>query len=359
MSAPSPTRDEITALAAAVGFETLRVAALAVPTPGIDVVDAWLAAGRHGGMAWMAQGRDVRADPRQRLPDARCALVFATHHHAEPPPDPGGRTGRVARYAWGRDYHNLIGKRLRRLRRALADRGVASWGGVDAAPILERSWAALAGLGYLGKNTLSIVPSRGSYYFLAVLFVSVDLPPDAPLARDFCGRCARCLSACPTDAFPAPYTLDATRCISYWTIEAPGLAPRALRSGFGRWILGCDVCQEVCPHNHRPPASPEPDLAPRHAWLDLDALVFADDDALLDRFTGTPLRRPGAVGLKRNALIALGNIGDPGGADAATAALRHPSPVVRAAAVWALHRLAPARVPDRDPDADVQREIDA
>jgi epoxyqueuosine reductase len=341
-----------------VGFDTLRVAAVSAPTPGIEILDAWIAAGHHGDMAWIARGRDARADPALRLPTVRTALVFATSHHAEVPPDPGGRTGRVARYAWGRDYHNLIGKRLRKLRRALTELGVESWGGVDAAPILERSWARLAGLGYLGKNTMSIVPSRGSYYFLAVLFTSAALPPDRPLARDHCGRCTRCLTACPTAAFPAAYQLDATRCISYWTIEAAELAPPALRAGFGRWVFGCDVCQEVCPHNHRPPTSLEPDLAPRHAWLDLDAVVCADDGALLERFTGTPLRRPGAVGLKRNALIALRNLGDPDGAASAAVALAHPSPTVRAAAVWALRGLAPHRVPDRDPDPRVQAEID-
>jgi len=351
-------QDPIRDLAAAHGFAIVRAAAFAEPTPGIDVYDRWIAAGLHGDMAYLERGRDPRALPSSRLPTVRAALVLATPYPSEPPPDPGGLTGRVARYAWGRDYHNLLGKRLRKLRRDLASAGVESWGGVDAAPVLERSWARLAGLGYLGKNTMSIIPSRGSYYFLAVLFVSADLAADPPLPREFCGRCTRCLSACPTDAFPAPYSLDATRCISYWTIEARALAPRDLRPGFGRWIFGCDVCQEVCPHNHRPMESLEADLAPRHAWIDLPTLIRAPDDAVLARFTGTPLRRPGAAGLKRNALIALGNLGDPEGADSALDALHHPEPVVRAAAVWALHRLAPERVPDRDADPWVQAEID-
>lgn len=353
-----PPRATIEALATDLGFTALRVAPLTAPVPGIDVYDAWLDRGHHGHMAYLARGRDARADPRLRLPTARSALVLAWDHPSRRPPDPGGRTGMVARYAWARDYHNLVGKRLRNLRNRLKEHGVQSWGGVDAAPILERSWARLAGLGFLGKNTLCIVPSRGSYFFLAVLFVDVDLEPDPPTTRDFCGRCTRCLVACPTDAFPAPFSLDATRCIAYWTIEAPGLPPAALRPAFGRWLFGCDVCQEVCPHNHSPPEALHPDLQPRHAWLDLDAIVHATDAALLERFTGTPLRRPGAAGLKRNALIVLGNLSDPGGVEAATHALSHDEPVVRAAAVWALRRLgADHRLPDTDADPLVRAEL--
>lgn len=306
----------------------------------------------------MERGVDLRCDPSLRLPHARSVLVLATDHHANVPPDPGGLTGRVARYAWGRDYHNLIGKRLRKLRRALRERGIETWGGVDSAPILERAWAELAGLGYLGKNTMSIIPSRGSYYFLSVVFLDIELPADPPLTRSFCGSCTRCLVACPTQAFPSPHTLDATRCISYWTIEASHLAPRELRSSFGRWFFGCDRCQEVCPHNHRPPEGADPDLLPRNAWVDLPELLETPDEVLMERFTGTPLRRPKAVGLKRNALVVLANLGDPAGADSASHAMSHPDPTVRAAAVWALHHLAPERVPDRDPSAVVQAEID-
>jgi len=355
------TRAAIDEQASRLGFTALRVAPLVRPTPGIDVVDAWLADGHHGHMDYLARGRDPRADPAVRLPTARSVLVLAWDHATAAPADPGGRTGRVARYAWGRDYHNLVGKRLRKLRKALdREHGVQSWGGVDTAPILERSWARLSGLGFLGKNTVCIVPSRGSYFFLAVLFVDAELEPDPPLPRpDYCGRCRRCLVACPTQAFPAPFSLDATRCISYWTIEAPGLPPRALRPGLGRWVFGCDVCQEVCPHNHAPPDQAHPDLRPRNAWLDLDELVLSSDHDLLERFTGTPLRRPRGPGLKRNALIVLGNLGDPGGAPAATHALSHADPVVRGAAVWCLSQLAPERIPDADPDPLVQAEIDA
>ena len=280
------TRATIDRLATELGFTAVRVAPMVRPTPGIDVYDAWIAAGHHGEMGYLARGRDPRADVAERLPEARSAVVLAWDHAVSPPPDPGGLTGRVARYAWGRDYHNLVGKRLRSLKKTLSrEHGVGSWGGVDAAPILERSWARLAGLGFLGKNTLAIVPSRGSWFFLAVLFLDCELPPDPPLPRpDFCGRCTRCLDRCPTDAFPAPFSLDATRCIAYWTIEARDLPPRPLRAGFGRWFFGCDLCQEVCPHNHAAAPEPHPDLLPRNAFIDLPELLATPDEAVLDRF---------------------------------------------------------------------------
>jgi epoxyqueuosine reductase len=245
----------------------------------------------------------------------------------------------VARYAWGRDYHNLIGKRLDKLRKRLLLHGVRAWGGVDASPIYERGWAWAAGLGFTGKNCLQILPSRGSYFFLAVMFVDAPLEGDGPMA-DFCGRCTRCLTGCPTGAFLSPRRLDAGRCISYWTIEARELAPPELLPAFGRWIFGCDLCQEVCPHNHRPDPADEDDLLPRNAWLDLDELIATPDDALEAQYTGTPLRRPGARGLKRNALVALGNIGDPGAEHSITLGLNHPDGMVRDAAAWAAARLA-------------------
>ncbi|MEQ1501842.1 MAG: tRNA epoxyqueuosine(34) reductase QueG [Myxococcota bacterium] len=327
----------LTTLARDAGFRITRFTPVR-PTPHAAFLDTWLARGRAASMAWIARGRDVRADPRVRVPWARTALLLAVEHHHRRPPDPGGRTGWVARYAWGRDYHNLVGKRLKKLGAALDAHGIRSWGGVDTAPILERAWAEAGGLGFAGKNTLQIAPGRTSWMLLAVLFVDVDVPGDPPLG-DHCKACTRCLVACPTAAFVGPRELDAARCISYWTIEARGLPPVELRPGFGRWVFGCDRCQEVCPHNHHPPDPDEDDLLPRHPYLDLDWVVSSPDDVLLERFTGTPLRRPGAVGLKRNALIVLGNLGDRDGIPAVRGALAHPSEVVRDAARWALDRL--------------------
>ena len=333
----APTRAEIEVLAHELGFAHLRVARVG-PTPHGDHFRGWVADGHHADMHWLDKDPDTRLDPRTREESVRSAIVLAVEHAHRAAPDPGGLTGRVARYAWGRDYHNLIGKRLRKLRRALRERGVRSWGGVDTAPILERSWAAAAGLGFSGKNSVQIWPASTSWMFLAVVFVDLELPADTPLP-DHCGRCTRCLSSCPTDAFVGPRTLDARKCISYWTIESKLLPPRDLRAAFGRWIFGCDDCQEVCPHNTTPPPPVEQDFIGPNAWIDLPALLHTKDDALLERFRGTPIRRPGAEGLKRNAAIALGNSGSDAAIPALHLALQHPSDVVQGAALWALGRL--------------------
>jgi epoxyqueuosine reductase len=348
-------RKHLEEAARAAGFHVARFARVR-RAPDADHLDRWLARGGHADMSWMPRTRDTRVEPRARMPTARTAMVLGVDHAHVRPPDPGGRTGMVARYAWGRDYHNLVGKRLKRLQRGLRADGIAAWGGVDTAPILERSWAAAAGLGFPGKNTVQIVPGRTSWMFLAVVFVDVEARPDAPLA-DHCGRCTRCLVACPTDAFRGPHELDASRCISYWTIEASTLPPPTMRTGFGRWVFGCDVCQEVCPHNHHPPDPEEEDFRPRHAWLDLDRLLATPDDALMERFTGTPLRRPRASGLKRNAAIVLGNLADDGAVDVLRSfGLTHAAPVVRGASVWALRQLG-APTPADDPDETVRAEI--
>ena len=349
------TRTVLENLTRSLGFDVVRVARVR-PTPHADALDGWLATGAHADMHWMVPTREVRRDPRHRWPWVRSAIVLGVLHAHQRPPDPGGRTGLVARYAWGRDYHNVVGKRLRKLKRHLREAGLRSWGGVDTAPILERPWANAAGLGFTGKHSLQILVGSTSWMVLGVLFVDADLQPDPPVAGEHCGRCVRCLSACPTDAFPRPYVVDSRRCISYWTIEARGLPPRELRPKFGRWAFGCDVCQEVCPHNHHPDPCLHEAFAPRHAWLDLDWVLATPDEALLNAFTGTPLRRPGAVGLKRNALWVLANLGDDGAVDGIRRhAMGHANPVVRAAAAYALGRLGAPQGPV-DHDAMVRAE---
>lgn len=345
-------REHLDALAHTHGFHVSRAAPI-TGGPRADGFTRWLARGRHADMGWLSRTRAVRVDPRQRAPWAKTALVLSICYAHQRPPRPSGRVGRVARYAWGRDYHNLMGKRLKRLTAALRDAGVRAWGGVDSAPILERDWAKRAGLGFTGKHTLQILPGSTSWMFLAVVFIDQDTVTDQPVTRDHCGSCQRCLVACPTDAFAAPYDLDASKCISYWTIEAKTMPPESLRLQFGDWVFGCDVCQEVCPHNHAPPQASEPDLEPRHAWLDLDDLLAATDEQLMSRFIGTPLRRPGAAGLKRNALIALANLGDSDAIENIERhAMRHTSALVREAAHWARGVLsAPAKAPQRRPRA--------
>ena len=324
--------------ASLLGFQHVRVASVGEQTPRIDAFDRWLGAGHHGEMHYLPKRRDERADVRLRLQDARSAVVLALEHHHRAPPDPGGLTGQVARYAWGRDYHNLVGKRLRKLQRRLREQDVPNWGGVDTAPILERAWAEAAGLGFSGKNCLQILPAHGSWMFLAVLFVEAELQPDTPLG-DHCGSCRRCLDICPTGAFVGPRTLDARRCIAYWTIETRGVIPVSMRPGIGRWAFGCDACQEVCPHNVSAPDGDEDDLLPRNAWLDLPWLLESDDDAILARFQGTPIRRPGADALRRNACIVLGNLGDTAAVPVLRSTVERASPLVVEHARWALERL--------------------
>lgn len=342
--------------AAEYGLQTLRFAQIG-PTPRFDAFERWMAAGQHADLDWLREGLEDRADPRARLARVRTAVVFAVEYHHRVPPDPGGRTGRVARYAWGRDYHNLVGKRLKKLRSALRRDGIATWGGVDSAPIVERAWAQAAGLGFSGKNCMQILPGRTSYFFLGLMFADIEVEPDPPITKDHCGSCVRCLRGCPTDAFAGPHVLDARRCISYWTIEARALAPESLLPNFGRWFFGCDVCQEVCPHNHAPPDPEEDDLLPRNAWIELDEVLAASDEELDLRFNGTPLRRPGAAGLKRNALIVLGNLGDPGAEASIGRGFDHGSDMVRAAADYARRCLEGRVIEGRPVGKEVGKEV--
>ncbi|MBT3218253.1 MAG: tRNA epoxyqueuosine(34) reductase QueG [Proteobacteria bacterium] len=352
------TRSLIESLAHQAEFEMVRFGQVG-ETPRFDAFTLWLRQGFHGTMAYMERGKKTRASPLVRLPTAKTAVVLAMSHGSKRPADPGGNTGKVACYAWGRDYHNLMGKRLRKLQRALRERGIDSWGGVDTAPIVERAWAAATGLGFPGKNCAQIIPGTTSWLLLAVLFVDVSIPGDAPL-QDHCRKCRRCLDACPSQAFVAPRNLDSRRCISYWTIEVAELPPRQLRPLIGRWVFGCDRCQEVCPHNGGATPPGHGDLQPRHAWLDLEEILRCPDDELMERFRGTPLRRPKAAGLKRNALLVLANIGDKNCIPTVRLALDHSSPLVRGAAVWALSRLGdPLAWTHDDEDELVLAEVKA
>ncbi len=325
--------------AARLGFGRVRVAR-AGPPPNFDRYDAFLAAGYHAEMAWMAESRDKRSDCRQMLPQAKSVVVLAMDYAQPAPPDPGGLTGRVASYAWGRDYHALIGLRVRHLRKALeaAFPGLATWGAVDSAPSWERGWAEAAGLGFNGKNGLAIVPGEGSYFFLATMLLSEELPPDAPVSER-CGRCRRCLDVCPTGALLEAGGMDAAKCISYLTIEHDGPIPEAYRAKMGRWVFGCDDCQTVCPHQH-PAKGPVPeDFAPRRAWLPLPAILDATDQALRDTFEGSPLRRAAPDRIRRNAAIVLGNIGDPRARAVLLRARDGGNTILAEHADWALGRL--------------------
>jgi epoxyqueuosine reductase len=330
--------------ALAAGFDRAGVAALEPSAHGA-AFRRWLARGDQAGMAYLERRPEARLAPASLLAGARSVLCVALQYHpltGEPAPA-GDLWPRVARYARGRDYHDLMGERLRRLaaRIAAAFPGAATRPYVDTGPVLERELAARAGLGVAGKNTNLLDRQAGSWFLLGELLLTLDLTPDAPVA-DLCGRCTRCLDACPTGALPAPYRLDSRRCISYWTIEHRGALPPAARQLVGDWVFGCDVCQEVCPWNHRPAgaAHPELGLPAERAALDLVGLLRLDREGYVARFRGSPMKRAKQEGLQRNAAVAMGNRADRRYVPALAAALAGaPSPVVRGHAAWALGRL--------------------
>ena len=302
-------------------------------------IRAWLEAGHHGEMAWLDQPRRL-GDPRAWKPWARSLALFALPYPRAAGGFRGG--GRVARYALGRDYHHVLGKRLERLGKRLRREGEAGRfrAVTDAAPLAERSWALVGRVGFRGKNTLLLDSRLGPWQLLGELLLDVELPRwRPPAASTSCGSCTRCLEACPTDAFPAPYLLDARRCISYLTIEHRGPIPEPFRAPIGDWVFGCDVCLEVCPFG-----DPEADHAA--TWGSLPALDSWSLEDLLGctpedfetAFRGSPIRRAGWKGMARNACVALGNLGR--GHDALERAERtHPSETVRSHAAWARGRI--------------------
>lgn len=270
-----------------------------------DLFQEWLGRGHHGTMEWIARNNDKRRDVRQILPSARSVIVVARnyytpHQHSSQPDH-----AKISRYAWGRDYHNILPKKLKQLHRyiqTLEPNAESRWY-VDTGPILEKQWAVRAGLGWMGKHTNIINRGMGSWLFLGVLISSLELEYDSPIG-DFCGSCTRCLDACPTNAFPQPYLLDATRCISYVTIEQ--LPKEEIPTEYGQqmenWVFGCDICQQVCPWNRFQQPTTEPDFQPRPGVLDLtvEQVRAMSDEEFQERFQGSPVRRAKAEGFRRN-----------------------------------------------------------
>lgn len=272
--------------------------------------------------------------------------MLATDYSAVAADDAGGPAeqgrGKLSRYAWGDDYHDLLRGRVNELMAWLERRapGCRARGVVDSAPLAERDFGWLGGLGWYGKNTMLIHPAAGSFFFLTGLLTDLELPPDEPIEVDHCGTCTACLDACPTGALPAPRVLDARKCISAVTIEDRGPVPDELRPGMGEWVFGCDICQDVCPWNRHAPVSREPAFQPRggETTLPLAEILILDDVGFRQRFKGSPVLRAKRAGLARSAAIALGNQPDPAAAPALEQALRDPDPVVREAAVWAIRQ---------------------
>ena len=332
--------------------------------------------GLMDGLPWYTEDRVRRMNrPALLLQDARSIISLALSyntgaHSPDVAQDGEALKGRVARYAWGDDYHSVIKERLRRFAEGLPDlagKPVNTRVFVDDGPMNDRAAAERAGVGWFGKNTNILTPSHGSWVFLSQVITDLDLVPDEPLKKT-CGSCVRCIDDCPTGAIIAPYVLDNRRCISFLTIELRGAIPRELRPLVGDWVFGCDICQEVCPVNRKAVVSQEPAFSKRH---DFDApellpLLELDDKGFRARFRGSPIRRAKPVGMQRNVCVALGNIGDTAAIPALARALAHPEALVRGHAAWALGRIggADARRPMRaalehEQDDDVREEIEA
>ncbi len=350
-------------LALSAGFDRAGVARLA-PSDHPAALNRWLERGDQASMEWMARRTELRLDSRQLFPGARSALCVALQY--SPPADGREASGdlwpRVARYARGRDYHNVMGKRLRKLAKRVRENfpGTQTRIYVDTGPVLERELAARAGLGAVGKNTLLLHPEAGSWFMLGELFTSLELVADPPIA-DLCGSCSRCLEACPTQALFAPYSLDSRKCISYWTIEHRGPLPNEAREQMGDWVFGCDLCQEACPINAAPTLEgrdPAFDLPAQRGRLDLTALLEIDADAFAESFHGSPMQRAKRQGLRRNAAVAMGNRGDARYVEPLVRALTDRDPLVRRHAAWALGKMQ-SRTAIGALESALERESDA
>jgi len=313
---PGEWSSRIKSLARGVGFDRAGVAR-AEAIGRRAYLRAWLDAGRAGSMAYLHRYFEQRTDPRALLPGARSVIVVALSYHqpnvetsgSEPRAPGDAPRGRIARYAWGLDYHRVMRKKLHHvadaLRQEAGDRGIADVRTrvcVDTAPLIEREFAAAAGVGWIGKNTLVLHPDLGSYFFLGAIVTTLEIAPDPP-AVDHCGACTRCLDACPTSAFPAAYQMDASRCTSYLTIEHRGEIPSGFDGVTGDWLFGCDVCQEVCPHNRDAAANREPDFAvrPPAPCVDLRDLLAWTEADYQRNLAGSAMKRATLDMLKRNA----------------------------------------------------------
>ncbi|MBN1991701.1 MAG: tRNA epoxyqueuosine(34) reductase QueG [Anaerolineae bacterium] len=346
------------------GFDLIGIAP-AQRAPHAAAYRRWLARGYAADMSWLARDPHRREDPRRVLPGAQSVIVVGLSYFTlNPPPelwnDP--MRGRIARYAWGVDYHDILLPRLRELAEFVAkeaDRSLEQRAYVDTGPVLERDFAAQAGLGFIGKNTLLIHPPLGSYLFLAEILLDLELEHDEPALdggagchfgssdktkrRGDCGRCTRCLEICPTRAFPAPYILNSNRCISYLTIELKGSIPLELRSRLGNWIFGCDACQEICPWVRRYARPGRQDFLkfdPEWAAPKLVDLMAMDEAAFQARFQDSPVKRAKRRGFLRNVAVALGNAGNPAALSVLEQAATHDAePLIREHAAWAIEQI--------------------
>ncbi len=327
------------------GFDIVRVTKPDTIGVAAEALDDFIDRGWHGTMDWLSAHAARRRDPQVLWPDVRSIIMLGMNYGPESDPLEAlarRERGVISVYAQGADYHDVIKKKLKRVAGWLhreADVEVKVF--VDTAPVMEKPLAAVAGIGWQGKHTNLVSRDLGSWLFLGAIFTTAELEPDAP-EDDHCGRCRKCLDICPTNAFPAPYRLDARRCISYLTIEHKGHIDREFRTAMGNRIYGCDDCLAVCPWNKFARAAREAKFAPRSGRdrLELAELLRLDDAAFRTLFAGSPVKRTGRDRFVRNVLIAAGNSGDKSLIPAVEALLEDEAPVVRAMAVWAVLRLA-------------------
>jgi len=365
---PAALKAALAEAARAEGFAAMGVTAPDAISEAAPRLARFLAEGRHGEMGWMADRARWRGDPAALWPEARSVVMLADAY--TPTGNPLALLERPERaaisvYAQGRDYHDTVKKRLKRLARALIDAAGPETGVkvfVDTAPVMEKPLAAAAGLGWQGKHTNLLGRDLGNWIFLGAIFTTAALPPDAP-EGEHCGSCRRCLDVCPTAAFPAPFQLDARRCISYLTIELKGPIPREFRPLIGNRVYGCDDCLAVCPWNKFAAEAREIAYAARLELSRprLSELAGLTEDGFREVFRGSPIKRIGRGRFLRNILVAIGNSGLPELVPVVEARLSDPEPLIRGAAVWALSRLAPARLSAlapaaRDPDDEVAEE---
>ncbi len=340
---PSALAARAKSLGREVGFDLVGIARADAPRE-LAFFAEWVARGYAGEMAYLTSQVARRRDLRTAFPWARSVIAVGLQYDTPHPysTEARGDRGWIARYAWGDDYHEVMKTMLDRLVDGLRGEAgpFAARTYVDTGPIVERAYAAAAGLGAWGKNTCLLHPEHGSWFFLGEAVTDLDLPADAP-QPDLCGSCTACLEACPTGALPAPYVLDSRRCISYLTIEVKGDIPEAQRPDLGRHVFGCDICQDVCPWNRKRRRAGGPGFAPRPGLEspDLADLASLDAAAFRERFRASPLKRARRRGLLRNVAVALGNSGDPARRPLLESLAGDEDPLIREHALWALRRL--------------------
>ncbi|MDH4452456.1 MAG: tRNA epoxyqueuosine(34) reductase QueG [Verrucomicrobiota bacterium] len=330
---PAEIKSALLVKAQALGFDDCRVAP-ALPAAHRALFEQWIAEGKHGDMAWMARNVERRTDPRVVLPGARSVIVLALNYYQGSGPE---NDYRIARYAWNDDYHDLIEKKLRELDAFLTSQGGTQKPYVDTGPVLERDFASEAGLGWGGKSTMQIHRHLGTWFFLADILTTLDLPADTP-AKDMCGKCTRCIDACPTQAITAPRRMDARRCISYLTIESKGSIPLEFRRAIGDRIYGCDACLDACPWNRHAQESREATFQARETVFSksLRDFLALTEDEFRALFAKSPIKRIKRPAFLRNVCVALGNGGRWDDLPALEAAAADPHPLIAEHAAWAI-----------------------